>query len=302
MGPSSDPLGAGSRGRKRTTALCRRAQGWLPRCLIPCAHWWLHAKHQGPQWWPTALSVDGQRHCAAGAQGRPSECPIPCTHSPFQVGALLAHWESDLPAEPPVGSIGLLDGRCSCCAQWQCRGTLGRAGGTTGGVGGTWAPLVLVWGLGWGGPCRPFPPHGWSAPGGHPLLLRKQPIWAAGGTPHVMPAEQGLPWHPVDTGLAGQAIPCVVAAPHVHALPSPTFWVHVPTVLVASPASLPPSSLSAALALVPPGVAPTFCVAVLLLPLFVGAPGCPLRIHSCHPPPLSKLRKSTEIIPSLRLL
>ena len=29
----------------------------------------------------------------------------------------------------------------------------------------------------------PFPPHGWSAPDGLPLLLRKQPIWAAGDTP-----------------------------------------------------------------------------------------------------------------------
>ena len=28
-----------------------------------------------------------------------------------------------------------------------------------------------------------------------------------------MPVEQGLPWHPVATGLAGQAIPFVVAAP-----------------------------------------------------------------------------------------
>ena len=27
-----------------------------------------------------------------------------------------------------------------------------------------------------------------------------------------MPVEQGLPWHPVVTGLAGQAIPFVVAA------------------------------------------------------------------------------------------
>ena len=47
----------------------------------------------------------------------------------------------------------------------------------------------------------PFPPHGWSAPDGLPLLLRKQPIWAAGDTPHLMPVEQGLPWHPVATGL-----------------------------------------------------------------------------------------------------
>ena len=36
-----------------------------------------------------------------------------------------------------------------------------------------------------------------------------------------MPVEQGLPWHPVATGLAGQAIPCVVAAPHAHATPLP---------------------------------------------------------------------------------
>ena len=48
-----------------------------------------------------------------------------------------------------------------------------------------------------------FPPHGWSAPEGLPLLLRKQPIWATGDTPHLMPVEQGLPWHPVAMGLAG---------------------------------------------------------------------------------------------------
>ena len=75
-----------------------------------------------------------------------------------------------------------------------------------------------------------------------------------------MPVEQGLPWHPVAAGLAGQAIPFIVAASHVHALPSPLFWFPVPAVLVASPASLCPSSLSAVLALVPPGVAPAFCV------------------------------------------
>ena len=50
-----------------------------------------------------------------------------------------------------------------------------------------------------------------------------------------MPVEQGLPWHPVATGLAGQAIPFVVAASHAHALPSPPFWFPV---LVASPALL----------------------------------------------------------------
>ena len=97
-----------------------------------------------------------------------------------------------------------------------------------------------------------------------------------------MPVEQGLPWHPVGTGLAGQAIPFVVAASHVHALPSPPFWFPVPAVLVASAASVCPSSLSAMLALVLPGVAPAFCVSVLLLPLSVGAPGCPCRA----PPPV----------------
>ena len=38
-----------------------------------------------------------------------------------------------------------------------------------------------------------FPPHGWPAPDGLPLLLRRQPIWAAGDTPHLMPVEQGPP-------------------------------------------------------------------------------------------------------------
>ena len=89
-------------------------------------------------------------------------------------------------------------------------------------------------------PICPFPPHGWSAPDGLPLLLRKQPIWAAGDTPHLMPVEQGLPWHPVATGLAGQAIPFIVAASHAHALPSAPFWFSVPAVPVASPASLCP--------------------------------------------------------------
>ena len=103
-------------------------------------------------------------------------------------------------------------------------------------------------------------------------LLRKQPIWAAGDTPHLMPVEQGLPWHPVATGLAGQAIPFVVTATHAHALPSPPFWFPVPAVLVA------------VLALVPPGVAPAFCVSVLLLPLSVGAPGCPYRAPTPIPP------------------
>ena len=72
--------------------------------------------------------------------------------------------------------------------------------------------------------------------------------------------------------------------PRAHALPSAPFWFPVPAVLVASPALLCPSSLSAVLALVPLGVAPAFCVSVLLLPLSVGAPGCP-----CAHPLLSHL-------------
>ena len=103
---------------------------------------------------------------------------------------------------------------------------------------------------------------------GDPLVLRETP------PPPLMPVEQGLPWHPVATGLAGQAIPFIVAASHVHAPPSAPFWFPVPAVLVASPALLCPSSLSAVLALVPLGVAPAFCVSVLLLPLSGGAPGC----------------------------
>ena len=125
----------------------------------------------------------------------------------------------------------------------------------------------------------PFPPHDQSAPDGLPLLLCKQPIWAAGDIPHLMPVEQGLPWHRVATGLAGQAIPFIVAASHAHALPSAPFWFPVPAVLVASHALLCPSSLCAVLALVPPSVAPAFCVFVLLLSLSVGAPG-----HLSHPP------------------
>ena len=64
-----------------------------------------------------------------------------------------------------------------------------------------------------------------------------------------MPVEQGLPWHLVATGLAGQAIPFVVAASHVHALPFhsgslfPLFWLPLlpccapPPCLLCSPLS-----------------------------------------------------------------
>ena len=107
-----------------------------------------------------------------------------------------------------------------------------------------------------------------------------------------MPVEQGLPWHPVATGLAGQTIPFIVAASHAHTLPSAPFWFPVPAVLVACPALLCPSSLFAVLALVPLGVAPAFCVSVLLFPLFVGSwvpllrtPSCPTRL----PPPRTRV-------------
>ena len=115
-----------------------------------------------------------------------------------------------------------------------------------------------------------------------PFGLRETP-------PHLMPVEQGLPWHPVATGVASQAIPFIVAASHAHALPPAPFWFPVPVVLVTSPALLCPSSLSAVLALVPPGVAPVFCVSVLVLPLLVGAPGCPCRACPTGLPPRTRI-------------
>ena len=103
--------------------------------------------------------------------------------------------------------------------------------------------IVLVWGVGWGGLVVPFPlTAGLPLVGSPPVV--PAPL-GCGTPPHLMPVEQGLPWHPVATGLPGQAIPCVVAAPHVHALPSSTFWFLVPAVLAAFPACCPPSSLSA---------------------------------------------------------
>ena len=59
----------------------------------------------------------------------------------------------------------------------------------------------------------PFPPYGWSAPDGLPLLLRKQPIWAAGDTPHrvaLAPGSDGAGWpsHP----LYCRCLPCAHSA------------------------------------------------------------------------------------------
>ena len=96
-----------------------------------------------------------------------------------------------------------------------------------------------------------------------------------------MPVEQGLPWHPGATGLAGQAIPFCRCLPCAR---SP-----IPSILVPCPGCLSclaaPPSLSAVLARVPLGVARASCVSVLLLPLSVGAPGCPFA-HPLlsHPP------------------
>ena len=75
-----------------------------------------------------------------------------------------------------------------------------------------WVAGVGV-GCGLGGPCHPLTPHGWSAPGGLLLMLRKQPIWAAGDTPHLMLVGQGLPWHPVATGAGWPGPPLCCRCP-----------------------------------------------------------------------------------------
>ena len=75
---------------------CRGPQGWLPGCLIPCAHWWLHR----------TLGTGRQRLCAAGAPGLALWVPHPLralTISRTSSGALLAHWEFDLLADPLWG-------------------------------------------------------------------------------------------------------------------------------------------------------------------------------------------------------
>ena len=103
---------------------------------------------------------------------------------------------------------------------------------------------------------------------------------AAGDTPHLMQVEQGLPWHPVATGLAGQAIPFIVAASHAHALPSPPFWFPC---LVAPPPCLlcPPLSL---LVWLPRSVC--LCCSSPCLLALLGAPFAhPLLSHPPAPPP-----------------
>ena len=141
------------------------------------------------------------------------------------------------------------------------------------GGGGGWAPLggllMLVWGtLVIPSPLMAGPPLMGSIP-----CRENSPVWATGDTPHVMPVEQGLPWHALATGLARQAVLYVVVVSHRHALPSSSFGVPIsPAVLAASLASLPPlSSSSAALSPVPPSAVHVSCLAVLLLPLSIRA-------------------------------
>ena len=109
-----------------------------------------------------------------------------------------------------------------------------------------------------------------------------------------MPVEQGLPWHLVATGLAGQAIPFVVAASPARALPSAPFRFPVPAVLVVSRALLCPSSLFVVLALVPLGVAPAFCVSVLLPPCLLALLGAPVAHPLLSHPPASQYEGFTS--------
>ena len=98
-------------------------------------------------------------------------------------------------------------------------------------------------------------------------LLCKQPFWAVGDTPHLMPVKQGLPWHLVAVGPAGQAIPCVATASHTLYLSasSSCFPAFHATCVKPNSALLPAlASLPIAFPLVPPGVAPGSCLAVLL--------------------------------------
>ena len=135
-------------------------QGWLPGCLIPWADPLVTPRNASgapvvAHCVQVPLSVDRRRRCAAGAPGLALWVPHPLhalTILHNSSGALLAH--PDLPAEPPVGSIGLLDGQFSCCAKWQCIR-----------LGGPW--------VGWGGPGRPWvgcwcwcpPPPPWGGEG-----------------------------------------------------------------------------------------------------------------------------------------
>ena len=92
----------------------------------------------GAHWVPDPLGTDKQRFCATRAQGWPSGHLIPYAHSPFHRTPQGSCW----PTACPISRVlPILDGSCSFCVKWRCTGTLGRVGGTLGGVGVTWAPL-----------------------------------------------------------------------------------------------------------------------------------------------------------------
>ena len=142
QGASVAPLGAGSPERGRTYA-CYRDPRLGPRVPDPPQALVAPQNASGApmvaHWVLGSLGTGTQRLCAAGAPGLALWVPHPLrtlTISSNSSGALLPHWESNLLADPPVASLGLLDGHCSCCAKWRCRGTLGRARGAMGGVGG----------------------------------------------------------------------------------------------------------------------------------------------------------------------
>ena len=119
--------------------------------------------------------------------------------------------------------------------RWSgCAGQLEEPGGVGGGGTSTQKPgeAVCIGRRGWGGA------GGWDRSG----CAQGAP---GRDTPHLMPVEQGLPWHPVATGLAGQAIPFVVAASHAHSLPTGSLaWLPLlpccapPPCLLCSPSSL----------------------------------------------------------------
>ena len=103
-------------------------------------------------------------------------------------------------------------------------------------------------------------------------------------SPSGLQVEQGLPWHQVEKGLAGQTIPFIVAC--LPCARSANRSIIVPY----SRCSGCPSFLAMSLLLVccahpcPSCVAPAFCVSLLLIPRSVGAPVYPYRTPPLVPP------------------
>ena len=88
-----------------------------------------HRAPQGPQRWPTGCWIPwAQANNDVALQGPQPPGLALWVPDPLRAlivpqdtsGALLAHWISGLPsvADPPVGSLSLLDGSCSCCVKW----------------------------------------------------------------------------------------------------------------------------------------------------------------------------------------